>query len=71
MDPSFEFDRRDHEQEIDLMANLLFETRRSLDAAASIVDSVPVDAYGPVCSRITTLKQTVTSLEMELEKMTT
>ena len=33
MDPSFEFDRRDHEQEIDLMANLLFETRRSLERA--------------------------------------
>lgn len=70
MDPSFEFDRRDHEQEIDLMSNLLFETRRSLDAAVSIVDSVPVDAFLPVCSRITSLEQIVASLEMELEKMT-
>ena len=70
MDPSFEFDRRDHEQEIDLMSNLLFETRRSLDAATDIVDCVPVDAYMPVCSRIASLEQMVSSLEMELEKMT-
>ena len=69
-DISFEFDRNDRAEEISLTAALLFEKARALENATGLVDSVPVDTFMPLCSRIHRLSAEVTELECQLEAMT-